>query len=342
MKKVLLASTALIMSAGFAAADVSVGGDGRMGVIKGFLPGAVETDPNTGDIIDSVDSELTFTSRIRISFAASGETDGGLAFGGSIRADNATGGAAGNDGSVFVEGAFGKLSMGDVDGAAAAAVGFVSGVGLTGLGDLNEIIYVANVGPDTPGALYEYSFGDFGFYLSADAPGSSITLASGINTDFDAWAAGANYSFGNFTFGLGYEDTDAATIEVGDPDLNVNIQTTVPATHWVVGGTASFGDFTGKAQYGWGDAETAGGDLDIEQWAVSGDYTFGATTLTAYYRWSEIKTAVEVEAYGIGAAYDLGGGASLVGGWANGDLTDVAAGESYDNDTYDFGISFTF
>jgi outer membrane protein OmpU len=346
MKKVLLASTALIMSAGFAAADVSVGGDGRMGVIKGWLPGAVELDPNTDEIIGSVDSDLTFTSRIRISFAASGETDGGLAFGGSIRADNATGGGIGNDGSVFIEGAFGKLSMGDVDGAANAAVGYVSGVGLTGLGDFNEIIYVANVGPDTPGALYEYSFGDFGFYLSADAPGSSLTLASGITTDKDAWAAGVNYAFGNFTFGVGYEDTDAATIEVGDPDLNINIQTEVPVTHWVFGATAGFGDFTGKFIYGMGDAEgvnqVTGGDADITQYAVSGDYTFGATTVTAFYRYSEIETAAEIEAYGLGASYDLGGGASLVGGWVDAEIKDVAAGETYSNDTYDFGISFTF
>ena len=38
--------------------------------------------------------------------------------------------------------------MGDVDSAANAAVGQVSGVGLTGLGDLNEVNYDLN---DAPG-----------------------------------------------------------------------------------------------------------------------------------------------------------------------------------------------
>ena len=84
MKRALLASTALVMSAGIAAAEVSVGGDGRMGV----------KSTDGGDI--------EFSSRVRISFTGSGETDNGLTFGGSIRADNAGGGASGTGGSVHV------------------------------------------------------------------------------------------------------------------------------------------------------------------------------------------------------------------------------------------------
>ncbi|NJS38490.1 MAG: porin [Rhodobacteraceae bacterium] len=75
-------------------------------------------------------------------FTLSGETDGGLSFGASFRADNAAGANAGTAGSVFISGGFGTLSMGDVDGAANAALGHVDGVGLTGLGDLNEVTYL--------------------------------------------------------------------------------------------------------------------------------------------------------------------------------------------------------
>jgi outer membrane protein OmpU len=341
MKKVLLASTALIMSAGYAAADVSVGGDGRMGVIDPFdfvvVEGTVD-DPNTPDVDESLDviggGELSFTSRIRISFSASGETDAGLAFGGSIRADNAGGfnirdsqgntvgdddfstgnqpleltgggGVLGQAGSVFIEGAFGKLSMGDVDGAAKAAVGFVSGVGLTGLGDRNESAYIANVGGSLPGALYEYSGGDWAVYISSS---NSATLI-GTEADAIAWAIGGSYSFGNFSVALGYEDNDAG------------------ATHIIGGLTGSFGGFTGKFIYGQADFDTPVDDDD--QWALSGDYTFGATTLTAYY-----NDVFGDNFYGVGAAYDLGGGASLVAGWARDD--------SASDDAYDFGVSFTF
>ncbi|MEY4696252.1 MAG: hypothetical protein RIT14_680, partial [Pseudomonadota bacterium] len=155
MKKILLATTILVGTAGFAAAEVALSGDARMGVISGF-----------GDV------DTAFTSRARVAFTLSGETDGGLAFGGSFRADNAGAAASGTAGSVYVSGAFGKLSMGDVDGAALAAVGHVDGVGLTGLGDLNESLYVANGGfsnddleledavTGDPSVLYAYTAGD--------------------------------------------------------------------------------------------------------------------------------------------------------------------------------------
>ena len=109
--------------------------------------------------------EVGFTSRFRAIFTGSGETDGGLAFGGTIRADNAGGisfedqngdnvinpnevfvggGAAGVAGSVFISGDFGTLTMGDVAGAPEAAVGDVAFTSLTGLGDYNEMVYLSN------------------------------------------------------------------------------------------------------------------------------------------------------------------------------------------------------
>jgi len=145
-------------------AEITLSGSARMGVIDDF------GDDNTG-----------FTSRARVEFSLSGETDGGLSFGASFRADNASGANSGTAGSVFVSGAFGKLSMGDVDGAANAAVGHVDGVGLTGLGDLNESTFLANGGNDLdadgditgsnevedPSALYTYSAGDLNLYISS-------------------------------------------------------------------------------------------------------------------------------------------------------------------------------
>lgn len=127
MKKLLLATTALVASAGVAAADVTVGGDGRMGLVY-----------------DGSDWE--FTNRVRVSFTLSGETDTGLAFGGSIRADNAGDGASGVGGNIYIKGEFGTLWMGDVDSADKALVGQLHGVGLTGLGDYNELTYAADGG----------------------------------------------------------------------------------------------------------------------------------------------------------------------------------------------------
>jgi outer membrane protein OmpU len=285
MKKLLLASTALVLSAGVAAAEVRVGGDGRMGIVSGF---------GTDDI--------AFTSRIRISFSASGQTDGGLTFGGSIRADNAgtngtagAGGVNGAAGSVFISGAFGRLTMGDVSGAPEAAVGDVSGVGLTGLGDLNEATYLSNGA--RPAMRYDYTTGAFGFHISADNPIASDTLGVAVT-----------YNAGAYKFGLGYEDN-------GSTD------------HIVAGGSASFGDATVKAFYG-----TASGALSGDQYGLSIDYKIDALTLTAFY--VDKDTDLGDTGYGLGAAYSLGGGATLRGGYARND-TD---GE----DSFDFGIALTF
>ena len=169
MKKLLLATSILAGTAGMAAAEITLSGDARMGFLNEFF----------GDS----DDDTAFTSRARVTFTFSGETDGGLAFGASFRADNSAGAANGESGSVFMSGAFGKVSFGDVDGAALAAVGQVDGVGLTGLGDRNELTYIANGGLDDddvtdfdtftadtltgdPSVLYEYSTGGIGLFAA--------------------------------------------------------------------------------------------------------------------------------------------------------------------------------
>lgn len=314
MKKVLLASTALVLSAGVAAADVRVSGDGRMGIISSF------------------DNDVSFTSRVRIAFTGSGQTDGGLSFGGSIRADNAGGltvndpgagvpieatdivpggGAAGVAGSVFISGDFGTLTMGDVSGAPEAAVGDVSGVGLTGLGDLNEMTYLSNRGAGARSAArYDYSFGDFGVHVSADNPVAYPNLP-GARTENETYGIAVTYSGDLFSAGLGYEDRSGF------------------ASHIIGGVSVDFAGATVKAIFGQADL-VGGGTAD--QWGLSLDYSFGATTLTAFY--VDKDAALGSEGWGLGAAYDLGGGASVKAGYASNETTN--------KDAFDFGISFSF
>ena len=273
MKKVLLASTALVLSAGVAAADMALTGNGRMGIIDNFGPG-----------------DIAFSSRFRAVFTGSGETSGGLSFGGTIRADNAVGGAAGTAGSVFISGDFGTLTMGDVDGAPRAAVGHVSGVGFTGLGDRNESTFLSNA--DRPAMRYDYSFGDFGVHVSADNPAAAGDTALG---------AAVSYKGSLFTGGLGFE--------------------TRGGTDHIIGGVrATFAGATVKANFG-----QASGAVDGDQWALSLDYGFGATTVTAFY--TDDSELGGAEAWGLGAKYDLGGGAALAGGFVT---DETAGTEAFD------------
>ena len=132
MKKILLATTVLVGTAGFASAEVTLSGNGRMGI----------TYAETAAVGDK---ETSFNSRVRASVNMSASTDGGLEFGGSFGIHDAGAAAGGTEGSVFISGAFGKLTMGGTDSAAQNAVGQLAGVGYTGLGDHNEVAQLADV-----------------------------------------------------------------------------------------------------------------------------------------------------------------------------------------------------
>ncbi|MCX7890415.1 MAG: porin [Rhodobacteraceae bacterium] len=281
LHSLLLATSVLAATAGVAAAEVTLSGDARMGI----------TNNNSAN-------DWQFTSRARVKFTMSGTTDGGLEFGASFRANNATSAANGTAGEVYISGAFGRLAMGDVDGAAQAAVGQVDGVGLTGLGDQNEIDYA--LGEPDPSMLYSYTTGQMTFYLSAEQP------ADGTGGTNDAYGAGFKWATDQYSFAIGYED---------DGGIDVR-QTTV-------GGSVTFSGVTLKAIY------ADSNDLDGDQYAFSASGTFSGVGVTAFYN----EDLDGETAYGLGASYDLGGGAKVMGGVV----------DSSDNDTVaDFGVSFSF
>jgi outer membrane protein OmpU len=379
MKNLLLASTALVAFAGAAAAEVAISGSGRMGMVYDksiFNDNVVIVN---GRAERTSDAGFRFSSRVRVAFTLTQETDAGVTFGGSIRADNASAGNQGKGGSVFLSGAFGKLSMGDVDGAAESAVGNVSGVGYTGLDDLNEAFYLqqGNSDLDTneeisafalPAALYQYTSGGFTGYFSIGNPGGialgdsqyfdtvRITVDSATKKEItktlakvsdivvdQAYGLGAKYAVDNYSVGIGYESINLSGIvtnygkdEVagGTDDTVTEFDNTID--NWILGGSATFGGFTLKAQYGQGSGDT----LDLTQYAFSGDYSFDAWTLTAFWRSVEIERTngsakSEAQPFGFGVTYDLGGGASIAAGAVDPDVL----GEDY---RADIGVNFSF
>lgn len=311
MKKILLATSAMVLAAGAASAEVALSGSARMGLVH---DGAL----NAGA------GETFFSSRVRIVFTASGETDSGLSFGASMRADQNGGNADGSengDSTVFISGAFGKLTMGDVSGAADALVGQVSGVGFGPNDDLQEIGFI---GTDKTAVYYEYSAGALTFGLGAgqiyfddDADGSGND-----NDSLDALNIGAKYATDAFSVALAYETNDLADMIS-------------------LGGSATFAATTVKARVS--DIDVAGADT---VWALSVDYAMGATTLTAFYTdfgntdpgdITAVPAALaDTQHIGLGASYDLGGGASVAGGIVRQDAT---AG---DTTFADVGLKFSF
>lgn len=281
MQKFLTSTAIVLLTASAAVADVTLSGDARMGVIDDF--GA----DNTG-----------FTSRARVKFTLTGITDGGISFGGEFRANDAEAADIGDAGTVYIAGAFGKLTMGDIDSAAEQAVGQVSAVGLTDLDSRHEIAYNAEGDePATPRLSYEYSRGAWTGYVSM------VDLIA----DTERYAAGLKFATDTYSVSLGYEDVETGFSQI------------------LIGGTFISGPVTGKLVYGQTDDAGDGGQL-----AVSLDYEVGALTLTGFAQQAFNGT----DRFGLGASYDLGGSAKVVGGYVRDNGTN--------EDAMDLGVSFDF
>ncbi|MCI2395620.1 porin [Aliiroseovarius sediminis] len=282
MKKILFASTALVASAGFAAADISFSGEAGMGFVY-------EEDRVGAD-------EWLVDYYTTLSVAMTGETDGGLGFGVDLDLTFDNGGGAVTDNQVvYIEGGFGKFSVGTVGSAVDAKLG-LSDIGYSGLGTDNTAEFLVD-GGDVGNLMYEGTFGDFGVAVSYDMGGTEVASIA------------ATYTMGDFNIGLGYDDwgnfDDSSTVHVK--------------------AGADIADFSLNALY------SRNSDNDITSYGVTAGYTMGAVEVMAAYSELEIAGAT-TDAYGLGVAYDLGGGASLNAGV--GEINDVVEA--------DLGIIMTF
>ena len=201
-----------MLAGGIAAAQgVVLFGDARLGLGYNINnDGSVREPDADGDFPD----DLRAVSRVRFGVNMTGATDSGIAFGATIRADNALGGQGGENGqtagSVFVSGDWGTLTFGDTNGADEQWVGDVPGnFSLTGLTDLNETRFISNGGsfgdddsphftPNPfarPTLRYDFDIAGFGISLSSNRDLTDIGVGAGYAGDFGggSWSAGIGY-----------------------------------------------------------------------------------------------------------------------------------------------------
>lgn len=299
MKKILLATSALVASAGFAAAEVAISGSAQMGF---------EYAENTTGA-----DETTVNNEVAVTIDMSGETDGGLSFGATtVYLIESNGSPSNDDTWVWISGAFGKISMGAVS--EADQVAGLSDLGLDGLGTDN--VAEALSGDDAAGKAHDvnYTYSGGALTLGVSANFGEGTAAN----DNESYAVGAKYNFGDFYLGLGYADHSG--LDNGVADHN--------ATSVFAGGSVAMLDVA--AMYTMVDG-TVGGTVDPEAYGVTVAYTTGATTITAAYSDNDLAANTDAS-YGVGVAYDLGGGASVVG----------AVGSINDQTKADFGVKMSF
>ncbi len=198
MKKILLASTALVASAGFAAADISMTGSAAFGIADNNAPGVAPT------FIEDVD----------INFSMSGETDGGISFGVSVNLDEAAGLAAttNNGTELWLKSDFGNLTLGDTDGGFDWAMQEVGMGGSLASDHTTHAGYNGNSGLDgtydNQVLRYDNTFGDFGVALSVEADDTGVgPIAWGLGVKYNA-----NLGAADIGVGLGYQKAGAANI----------------------------------------------------------------------------------------------------------------------------------
>jgi len=304
MKKLLIATTALVMTAGMASAEVKMTGDARFGLSYSEA---------------NMTNEWTTEYRLRAKFNFSGTTDGGLDFGASFILNGSAPGTRLSEGGVvdlngdgdtldtvtvqsdntsdavvWVGGSWGTVTVGEVDtgddsvGLGLADIGY-KGIGLD---DVAESLYAGT----SANINYTGTFGAITVALSYDLPVSQAPAS-------DDWAIGVGYKGDGYTVALGYDSDEVLTI----------------------GGGATFGAISFNAMYSSDDA------LSRAAWGASASYKLNsATTITVAYADDDY---VSTDAsYGVNATYNLGGGAKLLAGIGSVDGVSEA----------EVGMTFTF
>jgi outer membrane protein OmpU len=311
MKKILLTSTALVAFAGAAAADVAITGYAEMGLMGG----------------DAVTTTQFFTD-IDVTFSMSGETDNGLTFGAAIDIDEASGAATNNnadDGGVamFISGNFGTLTLGDTDGALDWAMTDIGNIRNPGSIADDETAHAAYIGSYLDGRYdgqilrYNYSFGDFGVAVSVEQDDMGVLD--------DGFAVGFKYSMDmggvGIDFGLGYQEVSLITaVDLDALGLSV---------------VGNFGDFSAGINYVEFSSDDLSEDGDYLGFGVG--YSANGLSVHANYAEAEASTGDEVDGFGLAVAYDLGGGASIKGGYGSGT---VNSDPSFD--TWSLGMALSF
>lgn len=284
MKKILFATTALVATAGMAAADITLSGYGRFGIQYN------DNDPE----------EFRVDQRLRLIITGTAESDNGISFtaqtrlqwddGASTVGDTVKGAAGPGARDAAFHASYGgfTLSLGNVSGSEAQPGFYAGSLGYTGFMyvDPHSIGYgnhdIGLVTPGTDGVVMAtYAAGDFNVRASFSN--------DGIN---DRIFVGMDYTFGDYLIALSHQESDLAAEDVTKLYFQGKM------------GNTTFGLFVDDTTFG-------------NSFGVTATTAIGAAT-TATFTAASVEGALgNYENYGVGVNHDLGGGVSVAGGIAD-------------------------
>ena len=316
MKNILLATTALVFTAGIASAEVTFSGSGQFGVMNTNKTGTAGADSSTTQ------------QELDLGVAMSGTTDSGMTFGQSVNINL--------DGTIASETVVGSISMNGVTfsiGSVAEAdvQGGISDVGYDGLaaddqaesldGARSSATGVTPAYDTSHNMALKYTMGDVTLAYSQAFGTATTTTAIG-----ESFAIGAKWTSGALTLGAGYNKSDITT----------GVTTATDGT--VTSGYVKYvaGPATIQAMTSTFDSEVVGSVNSVTS-GISVDYAM-SDVLTVTAATSDTNAAGNKGVQGLGIAYNLGGGAKFVAGYSSTD----GAGTGKANDFARSSAGFTF
>lgn len=326
MKKILLATTALVATAGFAAAEVKISGSAEMGIIDGDHLGTAQFH---------TDTDITFT--------LSGEADNGLTFGSKIKLEEAAGGIATSiedDFAVWIAYGGATLTMGDTDGAFDWAMKEVGIGGSIADDHTTHAGFNFNSGLDGTYdgqiARFDYSYDAFSVAISAEIDDTgTFDPIWGLAFKYSGQLAGLDLGVG-----VGYQTVDFGggfNVDVIGVSLDTTFDNGLQAV--VNYSETDLNDFIGET---------------VSHWGIGLGYTMNALTVSANYGEFEAGGANN-SGFGLAANYDLGGGLEVQFGYGSSDVDVLTAGGLFgvgggrfdavalgDSDSYSFGLAMSF
>ena len=290
MKKLLIASTALVATAGMATADITMSGYAEIGMV---------------DYGTAVGMEMH--SDMDVTFKLSGASDNGLTFGASIDLDEVSNGIASTGGphAVHVSGGFGTLTMGDTDGALDKANAEVAS--LTAIADDHTAHsgYNGGAGLDS-GDILRYDTTYNGFGISASLAQSDAAVAN------DVIAYGITTTLGTVALSAAFQDNNTQDITAVSAKSNVGgLGITANYSEASMGTTATSYEHTGvglaytlngvnlHANYGNYDFDN-GTNADGYGFAANYGLGGGATVMVGYGNGTANGSTADVTTFSVG------------------------------------------
>jgi outer membrane protein OmpU len=296
MKKVLFATSALVASAGIASADINnfqLSGSAAMGLMY-TENGAANNNAN----------DTEFDSEIDLTISWSGESNDGIAFGGSVdlsadendQQQNASLGDG--DGEVYINYQGIKVTFGDVGGQTQDAI--------------------ANPGYQGTGADDLAEAGDIGDYdVAVSFSANNLSFGVSYGSDTEDFAVSVTGKAGDVAWGI----------------ASINDESGADVVELTAG--YSSGAYSLNGLYA--DQSGATAATDLKAYGLSVGYKVGETTYTVAM--SDTNVDNQDANYGVGFSTNLGGGLSFAGG-VSVDGATTAGGEGITKADLGFNMAF--